>query len=407
MMSTALASDPTATLYSYSQCAGSLMPYPQVDSRVAIPDSLTPLMINHVGRHGARNPASPRQVTDLLDALQKAQQLGSITPLGSQMISVCRMVMERCHNYWGALDSLGMAEQRAIASRMFVAFPKLFTGRTIDALSSYSPRCVMSMYEFTHQLDRINNDVAIYTSSGRQNSPLMRPFDLSADFTQYIQSKVWETPYADFASSQITSAPLRRILGDAYQLDRAAIESLTMAEYYVVASMGAMGLDFDPSPYFTLEEYNRLWSVANLKLYLQRTANTLSTEPADIASDLVLDLITTTDEAVRGNAQAHVALRFGHAETLLPLLSLLKVDGAYYLTNYFDTVALHFRDFDLVPMAANLQMIVMTDNKGKPYVRFDLNERPITLIPGDSRLYLPWSEARAYMIRCLPLTAQP
>ena len=54
----ASAVNPTATDYSFAEFDGSLMPYPEITSRVAYPDSLVPVMINHVGRHGARYPAS-------------------------------------------------------------------------------------------------------------------------------------------------------------------------------------------------------------------------------------------------------------------------------------------------------------------------------------------------------------
>lgn len=168
-----------------------------------------------------------------------------------------------------------------------------------------------------------------------------------------------------------------------------------------------MGINVDLSGFLSLDEINALWSVYNLRQYLQRTASVLSTAPADIASPLVLDLIRTTDEAVAGNSDATVRLRFGHAETLLPLFSLLRLRGAYYLTNYYDTVARHFKNFDIVPMAANLQMVLFKSQRGRYYVRFDLNERPIPLLPNDDRIYLPWSEARDYMVRCLPLYDQP
>lgn len=407
MKLSAIAADPTITSYSTIDCCGSLRPYPDIESRAETPDSLTPIFLNHVGRHGARFPASPTHTLELRNALLRADSLGTITRDGRRLLELTRYVTNRCHNYWGSLDSLGMAEQRAIASRMFISFPNLFIGKTVDAISSYSPRCVMSMYEFTHQLDRVNNDIEIYTSAGRQNSRLMRPFDLDKDFIDFIRSKVWETPYNDLLTYYASSMPLKRILGNDYPLNRAEIPSLELAEYYFIAGLPAMSVEIDAHTYFTSEELNAIWSVFNLRQYLQRTATTLSAAPADVATDLLLDLIDTTDAAAKGSNQASVNLRFGHAETLLPLYSMLHLPGAWYLTNYFDTVAQHFHDFDLVPMAANLQMILFKTDKGKLYVRFDLNERPTTLIPNDDRIYLPWDEARNYMIRCLPLIAQP
>lgn len=235
----------------------------------------------------------------------------------------------------------------------------------------------------------------------------MRPFDLSKDYLDFMRSKVWETPWNDYADTRITAAPLRRVLGKDYPLSQSEIHDLSLAQYHFLGGLSAMSIDIDLSRYYTPEEMNAMWSVYNLKQYLQRTASVLSTAPADIASPLVLDLIRTTDQAVAGNSDATVRLRFGHAETLLPLFSLLRLRGAYYLTNYYDTVAQHFMNFNIVPMAANLQMVLFKSQRVRYYVRFDLNERPIPLLPNDDRIYLPWSEARAYMVHCLPLIEQP
>ena len=182
---------------------------------------------------------------------------------------------------------------------------------------------------------------------------------------------------------------------------------LIWGAYRGLMVLPAMGLEMTIQQYFTKEELNALWGCENLRHYLVRTASTLSAEPALIASALLANLIETTDIAARGENTAAVQLRFGHAETLMPLLSLMRLPGCYYMTNYFDTVALHWKDFHVVPMAANLQIILFITADGHPYVRVDLNEHPINLIPNSDRIYIPWKEAREYLLRCLPLHLQP
>ena len=119
-----------------------------------------------------------------------------------------------------------------------------------------------------------------------------------------------------------------------------------------------------------------------------------------------MNLINTTDEVAERRSDARVQLRFGHAETLMPLLSLMHLPGCYYMTNYFDTVESHWRNFHVVPMASNLQMILFRAKSGRLYVRIDLNEVPVTLIPGNDSIYLPWTRAKQYLMRCLPLHMQ-
>lgn len=397
------AADPTATNYTWNECQGSSRPYPAPKEVVAHPDSLTPIMINHVGRHGARFAASPKHATTLLTALRDARDKGTLTPRGKELMELTEGMVAITAGRWGALDSLGMAEQRGIASRMCKGYPALINKHTVEALSSYSPRCIMSMYEFTHQISRMDNKVEIFTSSGRQNSQLMRFFDLSHDYKELREGGQLSGPIDEYTASNITMRPLRRVLGEKYVFSSDSAD-VAMAEYSVLAGLNAMSLHIDITKYFTKEEYNTLWGIFNFRQYMQRTASTVSSVPADIASPLLLDLINTTDKFLADSTSvAPVQLRFGHAETLMPLLSLMHLSGCYYLTNYFDTVGLHWKDFDVVPMAANMQLILFRSKSGKIYVRCDLNEKPVHLIPNDTSLYVEWSKARAYLERCVPI----
>lgn len=401
------ANDPTDTSYSTIDCLGSSKPYPVPDKMVETPDSLTPVFINHIGRHGSRFLSSANASIKLLRRLAEADSIGNLTKLGSELKALVTAVVEQSHNRWGALDSLGMAEQRGIASRMFRTYPMLFNDTKIEAICSYSPRCLMSMYEFTHQIDRLNNSVEIYTAAGRQNSPLMRPFDVDADFIKWYKSKPWEEVYNMFFQTTAPAAPGRRLIGGSEnELSHSDAAQLAWDAYSVLKGLPAMGLSVNMEKYFTNKELNALWACENLGHYLKRSATTISAEPADIASALLQDLISTADQAAAGKTDASVKLRFGHAETLMPLLSLMRLNGCYYLTNYFDTVALHWKDFDIVPMAANLQMILFQSAKGKIYVRFELNEQPIPLIPNSDQTIIPWQKAREYLTRCLPLHMQ-
>ena len=141
-----------------------------------------------------------------------------------------------------------------------------------------------------------------------------------------------------------------------------------------------------------------MWAVDNLRQYLSRTATTVSAVPAEIASALVGDLVRTTDDFISGADVTPVRLRFGHAETIMPLASLMRLPGCYYLTYYFDTVASHWQNWNVVPMAANIRLILFRSQSGRYYVRTELNERPLELIPGCRDLYVPWERARNYLV---------
>ena len=410
MMMTGAAADTGATNYSFAQCEGSLTPYPAIDAQASYPDSLQPVFINHVGRHGARYPASAANCLKLRDALSRADSLGTITPLGKKLRALNDEVIAASNGRWGALDSVGISEQQGIAARMFANYTEVFSRKgTVRAISSYSPRVMMSMFAFTHQLDRMNNSNSFTTTTGRMNSYLVRPFDTDTAYLEFRQKRLWQPAYDTYFNSACPTEAIRRVLGDDYPFADAAQErDLAITEYYVLAGLSAMGMPAQMDTYLTREEANTLWSCFNLRQYLQRTASTVSSVPADIAADLVMDIVSTTDAFIDGSdAGTCAVLRFGHAETLMPLLSLLHIPGCYYLTNYFDTVAAHWRDFDVVPMASNIQFILFKSRKtGRHYVRVDLNEKPVKLRNGDDAIYFPWGELRRYLTNCVPIYAQ-
>ena len=397
--------DPMVTGYTAEQCQGSLRPYPSPKD-FAYPDSLAPVLLNHVGRHGARYPAGSGHTMALLRLLNQADSLGTITPLGRELRELTLRVARESEGRWGALDSLGEAEQRGIASRMIRRYPTLFKDRRVEALSSYSPRCIMSMDFFTHQLARMDNRLEIYSNSGRQNSLLMRPFDVDQDYRDFAEGDAWRVPYNAYKETWVPVTALKKVLGEKFPYDEIDLCESALIEYYVLAGMSAMSVPVNLMRFFTPVELNCLWSVFNLRQYLQRTATTVSTVPAEIASPLLLDILQTTQAAVDGQVQASVRLRFGHAETLMPLLSLMHLPGCYYMTNYFDTVGQHWRDFDVVPMAANLQIVLFKSKRNRYYVSVALNEKLVPLIPNTETLYVPWETARDYLNRCVPLYYQ-
>ena len=199
---TSFATDPTATKYSAADCQGSLKPYTIPAKEYAYPDSLAPVFINHVGRHGSRFPASATHCKQMLEALESAKTQGTITARGKELLALVQSVIDVADGQWGALDQLGIDEQRGIAARMYSRYPSLFKEKRVEAISSYSPRCVMSMYSFTHQLTRMNNTIELSVASGRGKSLLMRPFDVEMSYKDFIEDIFKEVDISDEITKQ-------------------------------------------------------------------------------------------------------------------------------------------------------------------------------------------------------------
>ena len=261
-----------ASAFTYKEGRSTLGPYPTDRVVRTFPDSLTPVFVNHVSRHGSRYPAGSYFTLLMKRALDRADSLNTITPLGRQLLVEVDAVVASSEGRWGQLDSIGEAEHRGIAARLYRACPQLLDSARVVALSSSSPRSVMSMYSFTHQLSKMARHIDITAMSGERFSPLMRNFDLDEEYKAYRKDSSYLNTYGRFLAKNVTIDPLLRVLGENYPLDYDEAQNLAMAEYYVMAGMDAMGQESDPSAYFTLKEYRQLWSVYNFREYLLYSA---------------------------------------------------------------------------------------------------------------------------------------
>ena len=111
--------------FTYDNGRASLSPYPECTSITEYPDSLTPIFINHVGRHGSRYPAGSFHTMMLKKALDEADSLNTITPLGKQLKEETERVITATAGRWGELDTIGEKEHREIAGRMYKKYPQL------------------------------------------------------------------------------------------------------------------------------------------------------------------------------------------------------------------------------------------------------------------------------------------
>lgn len=392
-----------AAAFTYVDGRASLAPYPTDRSVREFPDSLHPVFVNLVARHGSRYPAGSLFTMMVKRALDRADSLRSITPLGKQLLRDVDHVISATAGRWGQLDTIGECEHRSIAARLYRTCPQLLDSARIVALASSSPRSVMSMYSFTHQLAQMGKHVDITAMSGERFTPLMRNYELDEAYRAYRSDTAYLSTYGRFLAKNITIDPLLRVLGEKYPLDYKEATDLAMAEYYVLAGMNAMGLDISPEPYFTLKEYKQLWSIFNFREYLLYSASTLSSRPAEIAAPLLLDIVQTADSIASGKLRIAAKLRFGHAETMMPLLSLMQVPHCYYLTNYFDSVADNWQAYAIVPMACNLQITLLRSDSGRLYACVDLNEQPVRLLPDQATDYALWSDLRVHLLELLPI----
>ncbi len=121
------------------------------DAPVPAPKGFKPFYISYFGRHGARHNLADPAV--LLNWLDQAAAAGKLTPLGEEVRSRYTALYPQMKLREGDLTAVGTAQLEGIAGRMMGQYARVFRkGRTVRAVSSTAPRCLLSMAAFLHGL---------------------------------------------------------------------------------------------------------------------------------------------------------------------------------------------------------------------------------------------------------------
>lgn len=376
---------------------GTMMPLVFPAETPVLPDSLTPFFVSHIGRHGARFLSSQRKIVHLRQVLDETS---SLTPDGEAFSRLLDEVASRTAGRWGALDSLGEAEQSRVAATLDAMLPGFFAHGNVTAMSSYVARCVASMYAFCHELGRRNPGLQMTASSGPDYNPVLRFFETDSIYAAYLKNGDWRKIYDDYYSSTVPAGPASRLSAAFGPLGTGELQRITMEMYAVLQSLSAAGLPADISRFMSPVEYHACWLVSNLEHALCRTDTPWSDLPGKGASALLRDILSTADLAVGSRQEGPVVkavFRFGHAETVMPLFSLMEIPGCTVPSDATPaTVGTSWNDSFVSPLGANLQMIFCTSSSGKVYVMTLLNGRPTPSMPGADSAVTEWPRLRAF-----------
>ncbi len=358
--------------------AGTSLPYPCLGDHEAyqVPDSLEVVYIDHVGRHGARFLSKASYTRDMLKFLDDA---GPLTPAGVRLRALCHRLDSVTAGRYGALDSIGMVEQTGIGDRMSRRGAEALRQLdSVTAIASYVPRCVMSMDMCSHAVIWNHPKTEMGQGSGPRYNTLVRFFDTDSAYLAYDRSNKWKRVWEAYDAKVSPVDAVRRLIPNCNAVSDKKLRKMARVMYKIVAGANAVFGSVDWQAFYTPDEYRRAWQSENLRHYLTYSANGLSLTPSRMSRSLVADIAASLEHASRpGYDGPAMTLRFGHAETLMPLLSQLAVPGCRYVTTDWDRVADHWRDYEVVPMATNLQLLLLR-SKGtdRLYVQSLHNEQP-------------------------------
>lgn len=365
-----------------------------------VPAGYEPFYISHYGRHGSRYLSSESAYEEPLDLLRRAAAADALTPRGRRLLGEVEAIAADAAGRYGDLSPRGVAEHRAIAERMYAAYPQVFStdGREclVESRSTLVPRCILSMAAFDERLKEIDPAIRTtreasrrylgYLANGVALDSLYRPASAVADSLLRIRLEPARLLGEIFSDPQF----VRREVRDPH---RTAERLFQLAG--IMQDIDYLGISL--YDLFTDEELYALWEVENVRRYLTMGPSERFGDPVVAAAKPLLhNIVETADEVIRGERTLCASLRFGHDVYITPLLALMGVEGASARVRPVDDVAAVWNVQQVSPMAANLQLIFFRNpSTGDVRVRVLHNERDARL-PVAGGPYYPWETLRAY-----------
>lgn len=387
---------------SVQQYAGTAMPYPFIEnSSTFSSDGMIPFYINHLGRHGARFPTSGKDLNKVIEVLTFAECENRLTAEGVELLSTVRYLAGLFKNQWGKLSKLGEQEQKGIAGRMIEHYPLLFTGAArIEAIATYVPRCINSMDAFLSVIKQHNSALYIERSEGRQYDTLLRFFDFNKSYVCYKKNGEWIPVYEAFLEKKISPAPvMKRLFLNPEQETNEEARKFVRALFAIAAILPDTDISLNLENFFTTEEWFDYWQTQNLRQYLSKSAAPIGKMlPVAIAWPLLSEFIRTAEEVINGQSNKQANFRFAHAETVIPFVVLLGIEKTDSSIANPDSVALYWKDYEIAPMAANVQWIFYRDNEQNVWIKILLNEQEAALPLATDRFpYYQWEEVHNFL----------
>lgn len=373
--------------------------YPVVkDSLPDIPEGYSPVYISHYGRHGSRWPMKERIYKVSSDFFQQEQLNENLTSEGKRIWRLVSRCAANFQGHKGELTSLGERQHAAIAERLAGRFPSLLSDSSfVVARSSVEPRCIMSMAAFSEALKGVSPGIRISRHATPGDMEFIHHKSADADLANSdIAPWRW-----GFDARRDSLSMCRKAAGKLFKTipQNDSLPLFMRCLHDIAVSVQDIdSLEADILPLFEPAELADLWKAANYIQYVGNARSPLVDAVGSECARTLLDEITSRADEMLEEGPVDVDLRFGHDTDLIRLLSLIQADGCDLVSEDPDEVALRWRNFEISPMAANLQLVFFRNGEGKVLVCPRLNENPLAIsdVPQEYPGYYDWDLLKIY-----------
>lgn len=317
----------------------SLYDFSKVEER-NIPDTLAPVHIFYIARHGARYLTSEQKVESVEKILKDVEKRGHLTERGRECLALLERIRIATSGQWGMLSPIGREEELQLGREIAEMFPEVFRAKDarLTGESSYVPRVIATMDNFFISITDIFQGISTSAASGHAYDFLTRFFVTDKVYDNWRKKGEWKEIYEAYAVATLPTGPAKALTGTKSGLSDKELRQLSYDLYKVLQGLRAMGLPGPSTQWMTPEEYEACWKVTNLEKYYQYSLSSMSSLPALGAQDVLFKIIDDQIEMENGRVGHGLYGIFGHAETLLPIFALLGVPGCTALPIDFNEI---------------------------------------------------------------------
>lgn len=413
---TAFAQSPEALLESIRKqpnlaiTVGATYPTAPIGEIAVAPEGFEPFYLSLVGRHGSRYEQNGKNEKKALAIYRKADSLGILTEAGKRAYTQIAESSKIQNGHYGELTPLGYEQWRNIGHRAHNNFGAIFAGGTVEAKASIRMRCVLSMVAFNQGLKECDPKIGISQDSRESDLPIIRPLYDNPEVPalakeihrEYRNSGAWLKARKAWERTRNCDAFLSKITTDKEQFLTAcgAKYPLRAARYTYRTLIFAENFNIDNrelvNSLFTTEELYDIY-VYNTTQWVNNAVgrgNEVVEMFASYMQPMVDDIIERANEAIEGKNPHCANLRFTHDTYVTPLLSVIGYEGCVpQWSEDVEKATTSFNHGKMVPMAANLQIVLYRNKQGEVLVRSLINERDAYLpIECKTAPFYPWSD---------------
>ena len=233
------------------------------------PKSYKSFYISHYGRHGSRFHYSSKDYRDLCDKFLKADSANALTPLGKSVKERFSKMNELYGDRAGDLTDKGAEQHRGIARRMMKSYPSVFKKNAyVDAKSSTTVRCVLSMDAFCQELKAENPKLRIHNESSKRLMCYLAN-DPTRDRDERLNDEAWSKAYGDLHYRLVHPSRMIGILfsDPAYVGENIDTIAFMRKFYEMKNSLASEDSDMNFDDVWTNEELYDNWVVQNAWWY--------------------------------------------------------------------------------------------------------------------------------------------